>query len=48
VPRSEVPLDRDGRIEWLWQRWEALDAWVDTEVRARAARDAHERHEVVA
>ena len=42
VPRSEIPADRDGRIEWLWQRWEALDAWVDAEVGVREARETRE------
>jgi 1-acyl-sn-glycerol-3-phosphate acyltransferase len=28
VPREEVPLDRDARIDWLFGWWEQIDAWV--------------------
>ncbi|HMJ76140.1 MAG TPA: 1-acyl-sn-glycerol-3-phosphate acyltransferase [Iamia sp.] len=42
IPRSEVPVDREGRIEWLWRRWEMLDDWVDAEVGARQAREPQE------
>lgn len=28
IPRAQVPADRQARIEWLWARWEDLDAWV--------------------
>ncbi len=27
-PRSSVPTDREGRIDWLFGEWERLDAWV--------------------
>lgn len=29
VPRAEIPPDRDGRIDWLFSRWEEIDAWID-------------------
>ena len=28
VPRAEIPDDRDARIEWLFDWWEQIDAWV--------------------
>lgn len=28
VPRSDIPSDRDARIDWLYREWERLDAWV--------------------
>jgi 1-acyl-sn-glycerol-3-phosphate acyltransferase len=29
VPRSEIPPDRDGRIDWLFGWWERIDAWIE-------------------
>jgi 1-acyl-sn-glycerol-3-phosphate acyltransferase len=29
VPREEIPSDRDGRIDWLYDWWERIDTWVD-------------------
>ena len=29
VPREEIPVDRDDRIEWLFAWWERIDAWVE-------------------
>jgi 1-acyl-sn-glycerol-3-phosphate acyltransferase len=29
VPRSEIPPDRDGRIDWLFDWWERIDEWID-------------------
>ncbi|CAN5692851.1 hypothetical protein BH24ACT4_BH24ACT4_22130 [soil metagenome] len=29
IPRAQVPLADDDRVEWLWQQWETLDAWVE-------------------
>jgi len=34
IPRAEVPTGREALVDWLWTRWEALDAWVDEEARA--------------
>ena len=34
-PRSEVPDDRDDRIDWLFERWIELDRWVDSEHRSQ-------------
>lgn len=28
VPRSEIPEDRDERIDWLFGWWERIDAWI--------------------
>ncbi|GAA4287262.1 1-acyl-sn-glycerol-3-phosphate acyltransferase [Georgenia daeguensis] len=28
VPRDEIPLGREERIEWLYGWWERIDAWV--------------------
>lgn len=30
VQRSEIPTGRDERIDWLFGRWEEIDAWVET------------------
>ncbi len=29
VPRAEIPLGRDERIEWLFAWWERIDDWVE-------------------
>lgn len=29
VPREEIPSDREGRIEWLFEWWGRVDAWVE-------------------
>jgi 1-acyl-sn-glycerol-3-phosphate acyltransferase len=29
VPRSEIPQERDERIDWLFARWEQIDAWIE-------------------
>ncbi len=29
IPREEIPADRDGRIEWLFEWWSRVDRWVD-------------------
>ena len=28
VPGSSIPATREGRIEWLYERWHELDDWV--------------------
>ncbi len=28
VPREEIPEDREARIEWLFDRWAEIDAWI--------------------
>jgi hypothetical protein len=36
-----VPADdRDGRIAWLYERWQELDAWIG-EVRSESAQTVH-------
>jgi 1-acyl-sn-glycerol-3-phosphate acyltransferase len=29
IPRDEIPADREGRIEWLFEWWARVDDWVD-------------------
>lgn len=29
IPREDIPEDREGRIEWLFDWWSQIDAWVD-------------------
>jgi 1-acyl-sn-glycerol-3-phosphate acyltransferase len=29
VPRAEIPTDRDQRIDWLFDWWERIDAWIE-------------------
>jgi 1-acyl-sn-glycerol-3-phosphate acyltransferase len=29
VPRAEIPTEREARIEWLFDRWAEIDAWVE-------------------
>jgi 1-acyl-sn-glycerol-3-phosphate acyltransferase len=29
VPRAEIPADRDARIDWLYDWWERIDAWIE-------------------
>ncbi len=40
IPRREVPVTREALIEWLWARWEELDAWVDATLLQRKAAPA--------
>lgn len=28
VPRSEIPTDPDGKVQWLHRRWAEVDAWI--------------------
>ncbi len=28
IPFSEIPKDFDGRVEWLFDQWDRVDAWV--------------------
>jgi 1-acyl-sn-glycerol-3-phosphate acyltransferase len=28
VPAAEIPTDREGRIDWLYEHWQELDDWV--------------------
>lgn len=28
IPRADVPATRSERIEWLYEQWEAIDAWI--------------------
>jgi 1-acyl-sn-glycerol-3-phosphate acyltransferase len=29
VPAAEIPVGRDGRVEWLYDWWHRIDAWID-------------------
>ena len=29
VPRAEIPEGRDAQIEWLYDWWERIDAWIE-------------------
>jgi 1-acyl-sn-glycerol-3-phosphate acyltransferase len=29
VPRSEIPEDREARIDWLFGWWEQIDTWIE-------------------
>ncbi|MCW2818267.1 MAG: phospholipid/glycerol acyltransferase [Marmoricola sp.] len=28
IPREEIPAGREERIDWLFERWQGVDAWV--------------------
>lgn len=34
VPRARIPATREGRIEWLYGEWGAVDRWLDDHERA--------------
>ena len=34
---DHVPLDRDERIDWLFERWRILDSWIDERRQASGA-----------
>ncbi|MCC6436210.1 MAG: 1-acyl-sn-glycerol-3-phosphate acyltransferase [Acidimicrobiales bacterium] len=34
---SEVPVERRARVDWLYDRWEELDQWIEDELAERAA-----------
>jgi 1-acyl-sn-glycerol-3-phosphate acyltransferase len=29
VSRAEIPTDREERIDWLFDRWQRIDTWID-------------------
>jgi hypothetical protein len=29
VPRAEIPTGREERIDWLYDRWQRIDDWID-------------------
>jgi len=45
VPARDVPADAAARVEWLWQWWERIDAWIE-ESRAPSLLRAEEHREV--
>lgn len=36
VPRSDVPLDADGRVAWLFDAWLEMDGWIGEQLGRRA------------
>ena len=40
IPAAEVPRDRDELIEWLYEWWARIDAWIAERASARLARQA--------
>lgn len=35
IPSASVPKDRAPRVEWLFDVWERVDAWIDAQSRGR-------------
>jgi hypothetical protein len=33
VPAAEVPRGEDAQIEWLYEWWERIDAWISAQPR---------------
>lgn len=31
IPRSQIPQDRDERVEWLYRTWAEVDRWITTD-----------------
>ncbi len=29
APREEIPSDRDGQVDWLFDWWEEIDGWIE-------------------
>ena len=27
-PAAEIPADEQGRVDWLYERWQILDDWI--------------------
>jgi 1-acyl-sn-glycerol-3-phosphate acyltransferase len=40
VPASEIPAGQDAQIEWLFEWWAKLDAWVGAQASSTATRGA--------
>jgi hypothetical protein len=36
TPWDAIPTGHDERIEWLFERWRELDAWVEERNQSRA------------
>lgn len=36
IPRSDIPLDADGRVAWLFDAWLELDGWIGEQLGRRA------------
>jgi 1-acyl-sn-glycerol-3-phosphate acyltransferase len=37
VSYDDVPKDRKGRVDWLFEQWEAIDSWIASVMPAEAA-----------
>jgi 1-acyl-sn-glycerol-3-phosphate acyltransferase len=42
VTASEIPADREGRVDWLYKEWTRLDVWIDEQKRDLADEDPPE------
>ena len=40
VPAGEIPAGTEARIEWLFEWWSRLDAWVGAQASSIATRAA--------
>jgi 1-acyl-sn-glycerol-3-phosphate acyltransferase len=38
IPRAQIPTTREALIDWLWQQWATLDAWVAAQAEERPDR----------
>ena len=38
VPASEIPREHGARVDWLYERWREMDAWVDAALGGRVER----------
>jgi hypothetical protein len=30
IPRHQIPLDEEGRLEWLFGQWQRVDDWIES------------------
>jgi 1-acyl-sn-glycerol-3-phosphate acyltransferase len=37
IPAAAVPRDREACIDWLYEQWETIDAWIDRELKRTGA-----------
>jgi hypothetical protein len=31
IPRNGIPVGRDARIAWLFEEWQRVDAWIESQ-----------------
>lgn len=46
IPAAEVPRDRDELIEWLYEWWAKIDAWIANRATARQVKQAEPEPQV--